>query len=256
MALPIDTTRTGMLRQQQYLETVAHNIANVDTPGFKATYAALESGEVPAPADGSSVDDGAGAPLSAQLEANRRFTQGPIRDTGAPTDIAIDGAGFFVLQAADGTTSYTRNGSFRLDSSGRITDTAGRVLQPELVMPSGSGDLRVAPDGTVSAFVPGSAARQTLGRLQLATFPNSNGLLAGADGSFSPTAASGAAQLAAPGQDAAGSVRGGALEGANTDVTAEMTNLLAAQRLYQLNASAFRMADELQGMADQMASGG
>ncbi len=256
MALPIDTTRTGMLRQQRYLETTAHNIANVDTPGFKATYAALESGELPAPADGSAANDGSGAPLSAQLEANRRFSQGPIRDTGVPTDMAIDGDGFFVLQAADGTTSYTRNGSFRLDSGGRLTDAAGRVLQPELAMPSGSGDLRVAPDGTVSAYVPGSAARQTLGRLQLATFPNPNGLVVGADGTFSPTTASGAAQLATPGQDNTGGVRSGALEGANTDVTEEMTNLLAAQRLYQLNASAFRMADELQGLADQLATGG
>jgi flagellar basal-body rod protein FlgG len=256
MALPIDTARTAMLRQQRYLETVAHNISNVDTPGFKATYAALESGELPAPGNTSTAADGSGAPLSAQLETNRRFSQGPIRDTGVPTDMAIDGDGFFVLQAADGTTSYTRNGSFRLDSSGRITDAAGRSLQPELVMPTGSGDLRVAPDGTVSAFVPGSAARQTLGRLQLATFPNANGLLEGADGSFSPTAASGRAQTAAPGQDLAGTVRSGALEGANTDVTEEMTNLLAAQRLYQLNTSAFRMADELQGMSDQLASGG
>lgn len=256
MALPIDTTRTGMLRQQQVLDTVAHNVANVDTPGFKATYAALESGELPPPADPNAPADDGGAPLSARIEINRRFTQGPIRDTGVPTDLAIDGDGFFAVQTAGGDTTYTRNGNFRLDASGRVVDAAGRILQPELTVPAGASDLRVAPDGAISAYVPASAARQTLGRMQLAVFPNPNGLLAGADGTYSPTAASGSAQLAVPGQSSAGAVRGGALEGANTDVTEQMTSLLAAQRLYQLNASAFRMADELQGMADQMATGG
>jgi flagellar basal-body rod protein FlgG len=256
MTLPIDTSRAAMLRQQTYLDTVAHNIANVNTAGFKATYAALESGGSPQATDPAETPTSTDTPpLTGQVQTNRRFTQGPLRETGVPTDFAIDGDGFFVLQASDGTTTYTRNGSFRLDSTGQFVDAAGRLLQPPIGVPQNGSDLRVAGDGTVSALLPGTAGRQTIGQIQLATFSNPNGLLAGADGTYTPTAASGPARLGTPGQGLAGTVRNGTLEGANTDVTEQMTSLLAAQRLYQLNTSAFRMDDQLLGMADQLGSG-
>jgi flagellar basal-body rod protein FlgG len=254
MLRSIDLSRAGMLRQQQALAATAHNVANTSTPGFKATRAALESGDVPpdavAPATGTDTP-----PLTARLAVGRLFTQGPIQDTGTATDMAIDGDGFFIVRQADGTEGYTRNGAFRIDAEGRLSDGAGRRVQPEVTLPPTAADLRVNADGAVTVRMP-DGSRQEVGRLQLARFANPNGLLAGGDGVYTPTAASGQAQIVAPGQDGAGTIRGGALEGANTDITEQLTNLIAAQRAYQLNTSAFRTSDDMLRMAAQLQGNG
>jgi flagellar basal-body rod protein FlgG len=255
MLRSIDLSRAGMLRQGQYLDTTAHNVANASTPGFKAIRAALESGDV-APDAATPPDQAAGAAtpsLGARVNTSRLFTQGSLRDTGRMTDFAIIGDGFFAVRTVDGAQAYSRNGAFSLDSRGRMTDTAGNLLQPPITVPQGTTGLRVGADGTVTATL-SDGRTEEVGQLRLARFANPHGLLAGADGLFTATAASGAPLLRAPGENGAGVVRTGALEDANTDITEQMTNLVAAQRAYQLNTSAFRMADEMLRMANQMGS--
>lgn len=253
MLRAIDLSRAGMLRQGQFLDATAHNIANAATPGFKAIRAALESGDIaPDAVTQPSQATGTATPaLDARVHTSRLFTQGPVRDTGRLTDFAIIGDGFFAVRRADGTQAYTRNGSFRPDSRGRLTDAAGNLLQPPITIPQGAIALRIEGDGTITAVLPGGRTEQA-GQLRLARFANPHGLLVGADGLFTATAASGTPQMSAPSQDGVGMIRSGALEEANTDIAAQMTTLVAAQRAYQLNTAAFRMADEMLRMAGQM----
>lgn len=256
MLRSIDLSRAGMLRQQQQMDSVAHNVVNANTPGFKELRAALESGDVP-PADGAQAAgaDIAAPSLDVRLRSGRLLTQGPLRFTGVMTDMAVDGEGFFAVRLPDGSDAYTRNGGFRMDSGRRLTDTAGNLVQPAITVPAGATDLNVGADGTVTTTVPGGST-QTLGRITLARFDNPNALLAGEDGLYRATSTSGPARLTQPGQGGTGAVRGGMLEDANIDMTAQMTSLVRAQRAYQLNTSAFRMADDLLRMANSLQGNG
>jgi flagellar basal-body rod protein FlgG len=255
MLRPIDTSRAGMMRQQQQLDAVAHNIANNSTAGFKALRVALESGDTPPPGEQVRTADPGTPPLTGTVPVSRLFTQGSVEPSTSPTDLAIIGEGFFVVRQPNGTEGYTRNGNFHIDSSGGIVDAVGRRLEPPVTVPYGAADLRLEADGSITVQLP-AGQRQGIGDVQVARFPNPNGLLAGADGVYTPTAASGPAQLSRPGENGAGTVRSGALERANTDLAEQMTNLLAAQRAYQLNTSAFRMADDMLRMAGQLGGQG
>jgi flagellar basal-body rod protein FlgG len=247
----IDLSRAAMLRQQAYLDVTAHNIANTSTPGFRALRAVLETGDQQ-PADPEQRTGTETPALPAAIAVDRLFTQGPIRQTGVATDLAIEGDGFFAVRLPNGAEAYTRNGAFRPDASGRLVDAAGNGLQPPITVPPGTINIRIGQDGTITALLDNGTMTQA-GRLQLARFANPAGLIAGDGGLLTPTTASGPVQFSTPGQNGAGSVQAGALEGANTDITEQMTSLLAAQRAYQLNTSAFRMADQMLAMADQIA---
>jgi flagellar basal-body rod protein FlgG len=242
MLRAIDISRAGMLRQGSQLDVRAHNIANVTTPGFRAFRALLEGGEAGTPQPGAPVP-----PLGGQVPTAAMFRQGPIRETGVPTDLAIDGEGFFIVERPDGTQAYTRGGAFRRDAQGRLVDGAGNALQG-VTLPDGVVGLRIAAGGQVLAVM-ADRRTQNVGQLQLARFINPQGLLAMGDGLFVETTASGPVQPAPPGQDGVGVVRAGALEAANADLADEMAGVLAAQRLYQLNTASFRMADEMLRMA-------
>lgn len=251
MLRSIDLNRAGMMRQAAFLDTTAHNVANAATPGFRAVRAVLESGDVAADA-GSEQATGTATPgLSAKPVLQRLFTQGSVRDTGQMTDLAIIGDGFFAVRRPDGSQAYTRNGSFNLDARGRLADTSGNLVQPPITLPEGTVGVRVNGSGAVLAVMQ-DGNTQEAGQLRLARFVNPHGLAAGADGLFTATAASGPAQMLPPGQNGAGNVRTGALEDANTDISDQMTSVLAAQRAFQLNSSAFRMADEMLRLATQM----
>jgi flagellar basal-body rod protein FlgG len=242
MLRAIDISRAGMLRQGRQLDVRAHNIANISTPGFKAFRALLEGGEVASPEPGAPVP-----PLGGQVPTAAVFSQGPIHETGVPTDLAIDGEGFFIVQRPDGTQAYTRSGAFRRDAQGQLVDAAGNALQG-VTLPDGTVGLRIAAGGQVLAAM-ADGRIQNAGQVQLARFVNPEGLQAVGDGLFTATAASGAPQPAPPGQDGVGVVRVGALEAANADLADELAGVLAAQRLYQLNTASFRIADEMLHMA-------
>lgn len=242
MLRAIDVSRAGMLRQGSQLDVRAHNIANIGTTGFKAFRALLEGGEVGTPEPGAPVP-----PLGGQVPTAVMFGQGPIRETGVPTDLAIDGEGFFIVDRPDGTQAYTRGGAFRGDAQGRLVDAAGNTLQG-VTLPGGAVGLRIAAGGQVLAVM-ADGRTQNAGQLQLARFMNPHGLLAIGDGLYVETAASGTARTGPPGQNGMGVVRAGALEASNIELTDEMAGVLAAQRLYQLNSASFRMADEMLRMA-------
>ncbi|MFN8558719.1 MAG: flagellar hook basal-body protein [Dehalococcoidia bacterium] len=248
MLRSIDLSRAGMLRQQRSLDATAHNIANSATPGFKALRTALESGDGgPAP-----VDEASAPALTAYARVGRQLTQGPLRATGMMTDFAVEGEGYFVVRRPDGSAGYTRNGAFHLDAGGQVVDGGGNVVQPATTVPPGATGLRVGADGTVTVSLQGGA-NQTIGQVRLARFANPHGLAAGADGLFAATPASGAARIVAPGQDGTGRVHAGVLESTNAELSDQLTDMLGAQRAFQLNTSAFRMADDMLRIATQMA---
>lgn len=253
MLRAIDLTRAGMLRIQAALETHAYALSNLQTPGFKFSRAILEAGE--AQVTGGTLPDGTQVPsLSANVATRRLFTQGPLRETGAELDFAIDGDGFFVMQGPEGTPGYTRNGAFRLDDQRRVVDSGGRALQPGLALPAGATAPRIAEDGTLTVAMP-DRSRRAVGQVQVARFVNPGGLVGGTDGVFQATAESGPALVGGPSTDGRGRVRSGVLEDPNTDLSEQMAALTAAQRAYQMNTSAFRMADEMLRMAGTMANG-
>jgi flagellar basal-body rod protein FlgG len=251
MLRAIDLSRAAMLRQQQYMDVTAHNVANTGTTAFKVERVALESGENSVAADPTLTTGTATPPLTSQVQVTRLFSQGPIRETGRATDLAIDGDGFFAVQTPAGNTAYTRNGSFQVDASSRLVDGNGNILQPAIMIPQGASNLQIARDGSVSVDLPNGTTVQA-GQVQIARFTNPNGLVAGADGLLTATAASGLPQTSQPGQAGVGAVRQGALEGSNADIGDQLASLLLAQRAYQMNSSAFHMADEMLKTANQL----
>ena len=253
MLQAIDISRAGMLRQSTWLDATAGNIANAQTSGYKAQQTVLETGEDTMAARPDLATGTATPGLTGFVRLTRLFTQGPIEATGNPTDLAIDGEGFFQVLTAGGTIGYTRAGAFAFDATGQLTDGNGHVVQPPIVLPPGASpqNVHVAPDGTVT-LPAANGQTQTLGRIQLARFINPNGLLAGADGVYVATAASGAPITGAPGANGFGRIVAGALEGSNTDLAAQMAALIAAERGYQINATAFKVADEMLGVSSQM----
>ena len=252
---------SGMAAAAQQVDITAHNLANVNTPGFKAgradfqdlVYAAVR---VPvAPADAvQGVSVGHGTRLAA---TPRLWRQGPLRETGSSWDLALEGPGFFRVEE-DGEILYTRAGSFqpspRADGTLWVVDGAGRPLlldsgQP-VILPPGTRSMEVTPEGQIWAEGPGGQ-RVAVGQLGLALPASADTLEARGDGLFAATDPAGVV-VVAPGEVGAGRVRQGMLEQSNTDLATEMVRLLSAQRAYQLNARALLTADEMLGQVNRL----
>ncbi len=254
MEKTLRTAATGLAAQQRFVEIIAHNLANVNTTGFKRVrpefqdllYERLRT-------LGTSAVDGAFEPAhevqigsgTELVATTRSFAPGDIQPTGNPLDLAINGDGFFILRRPDGTALYTRDGSFRLDRDGRIVSSHGYVLEPGIVVPGDAAELRISRDGTVTAVSPDGASEQVLGQLQLARFINPAGLRALGENLYAETPASGAPLLETPGHGSAGEILQAHLESSNVELVEEMVNLIIAQRAYELNAKSIRTADEL-----------
>jgi flagellar basal-body rod protein FlgG len=247
MLRAIDLSRAGMLRQGQFMESIVTNITGINTKGYKAIRAALETGEL-APTDdvnGTGTDVPA---LPTSLKISRLFTQGEIQPSDKFTDLAINGDGFFIVESPDGTVGYTRSGSFGTDEQGRLIDAAGNLLQPGITVPRDTSSIKINDDGSVTAMLEGGG-QVAAGQIRLARFMNPNGLFTNGGGMYAASAASGPAQTFVPGEGGSGTVVSGALEASNADFASQMSNLMAAQRAYQLNTSSFRMSDEMLRMA-------
>ena len=256
MLQSIDISRAGMMRQSSWLDATAGNVANASTPGFKVQQTELESGEDSVAAQPALATGTPTPGLSGFVSLTKLFTQGPIQQTGRNTDLAVSGDGFFQVLNSDGTAGYTRNGAFTFDANGQLTNGNGQVLQPPIALPPGAdaASVQVGKDGTVS--IAAANGRQNVGQIQLARFTNPNGLLAGANGVYVATAASGPALTGAAGSPGFGAIVPGALEGSNTDLAAQMAAMIAAERGYQINSSAFKIADEMLGVSSQMGGNG
>ncbi len=231
----------GMQAQTQRMDTVANDLANVNTNGYKRERVAFRDLLYVRDASGN-VQSGAGA---AATTIGRGFTQGAVRETGNPLDLAIENGGFLQVRRADGTTALTRDGALRLDARGRITTQQGDLLQPAVTLPAGTkeSDVQIGSDGTISV------ANRQVGRIQLMTVRSPQGLQSAGDNLFRATAASGAA-TALPG----GRLTQGAVEASNVDVADTMTEMMDAQRSYQLASKAIQMQDQLLQIANSVKS--
>jgi flagellar basal-body rod protein FlgG len=229
----------GMTAQQQRIDTLANDVANVNTTGYKHTRVAFRD-LLYTPDRTGVVSSGAGA---AATPVGRGFAQGALRETGNKLDVAIEGDGFLQVRRADGTTALTRDGALRLDRTGRLSTQRGELLQPAITVPAGTNesDVRIAQDGTVSA------GDRAIGRIQLVTVRAPQGLQSAGDSLFVATAASGPAQ-ALP----AGRVVQGALESSNVDIADAMTQMMESQRTFQMASKAVQMQDQILQIANQV----
>jgi len=249
------TSASGMTAQQTNLDVVSHNMTNVNTVGFKkmrATFQDLvyqtirEPGAPTSPTtrNPSGFQIGLGAYVS---DTYGIFTQGNTFQTGNQLDIAIQGDGFFKVVLPDGTIAYTRNGQFRLDAEGRIVNSDGYPLDPEIAIPVDAISVGIGADGTVSVLRQGANAVEEVGRIELAKFVNPAGLRRIGNNLFIQTDASGEPVIDNPGNQGLGTLLQGYLESSNVNIVEEMVNLIIAQRAFEFNTKGITAADEMLG---------
>lgn len=236
---------TGLRSQQEQIDVISNNVANMQTPGFKKSR--VNFAEMTGDASGLLQ---AGAPQfngngTEILSTRAIFSEGELRQTRVATDLAIEGAGFFELESVGGEMVYTRAGQFRIDGEGYLVNANGLRLAQGLQVPPDAVDLRISPEGEVTARLGDDVDRSVLGSLELATFPSADALSSVGQNTFVPTGASGAASLGKPGDAGFGQLQQGFLEMANVDLVDEMTSLVMAQRAYQLNARVLQAADQV-----------
>ncbi len=254
------TAASGMNAQQSNIDNVAHNLANVNTTGFKKSRIEFEDlvyQEMRAAGSAASATTEAPVGLEIGLGTRavasaRNFSAGNLRSTGAPLDLAIEGDGFFKVSLPNGTTGYTRAGAFHLDAQGAIVTSEGYAIEPQITVPSNATSISISKDGIVSATVAGQTASQQLGTLELATFANPAGMRPLGGNLFTPTTASGDAESGAPGTDARGTLTQGFVEDSNVSVVEEMVNMIIGQRAYEANSRVIKAADEMLGQINTL----
>jgi flagellar basal-body rod protein FlgG len=231
----------GMSAQQEQLDAIGNDLANLNTTGYKSERVAF-SDLLYNKVQQAGTSSSAGAGASAQL-IGRNGSQGAIEETGNPLDLAIEGEGFFQIKRPDGTLALTRNGTLAVDSSGKITTAEGNLLDPPITLPAGTtlSELRISTDGTVTA------AGKTAGKIGLVTVGAPEHLTAEGDSQFSFNAASGT-----PHALNGSTIHQGAREGSNVDVATEMTTMVNTQRNYQLASSAIQTESQMMSIANQL----
>lgn len=254
------TAATGMEAQQARIDTIANNIANVGTTGFKKARVEFQDlfyETLRAP--GSTNSDGAILPTGVQVghgvqlsAINTIFTSGDRVATGNALDLAIDGLGFFQVQRPTGDTVYTRDGTFKLDGDGNIVTAQGYQLIPTITVPSDAISVTILPDGTVNAQQPGSATPTNLGQIQLARFANPAGLSVVGGNLLEVTEASGDPETGTPDQNGFGAVASGFLEGSNVEVAEELVQMILAQRAFEVSSRVIQAGDEMLRIAAQL----
>ena len=253
MIRSLSTAATGMDAQQTRLDVTANNIANVSTPGFKksrAEFADLmyQTTRQPGVATGNGTQSPTGLQVGMGVrivDTQRQHSEGDLQQTGNPLDVAIEGSGFFPITMPTGETAYTRNGAFKLDSTGKMVNSDGYALASAISIPPEAQSVSIAADGTVSATTATDAQAIQVGQIQLATFVNPAGLANAGRNLFKETSSSGTATTGAPGQNGIGSLSQGTLEGSNVKVVEEMIDLIAGQRAYDVNSRVIKAADEM-----------
>ncbi|WP_428509167.1 flagellar basal-body rod protein FlgG [Roseateles sp.] len=245
--------KTGMEAQQTQLDTISNNLANVATNGFKRSHAVFEDLIYQnLRQSGANTTEQTQLPTGLQVglgvrpvATSRIYSQGNLQQTTNNLDLAIKGNGFFQVQMPDGTTAYTRDGSFQLDSAGQIVTNNGYTVLPGITVPANALSLTIGNDGTVSITVPGSPAPQTLGQVQLANFVNPAGLDPKGQNLFSETASSGTPNAGAPNANGLGALQQGFVETSNVNVVEELVSMIQTQRAYELNSKAVQTSDQM-----------
>jgi len=252
---------TGMMAQQTNVEVIANNIANLNTTGFKRQRAEFQDLLYQSERRGgaTSSDTGTIVPVGVQVGIGvktaavyRITTQGNLTQTGNPLDLTIQGRGFFQILQPEGTNAYTRTGSFQLSPTGEIVTADGFVVQPGITVPQNTIAISVNSSGQVQAQVAGQTQPSTVGQLELANFPNEAGLEALGNNLFLETPASGTPVTGNPGATGFGSLNQGLLETSNVDIVSEITNLITAQRAYEMNSKVIQTSDQMMSTLSQV----
>lgn len=253
-------SKTGLEAQQTQLDSIANNLANVGTSGFKRSRVAFEDLLYQNVRQaGSSSSQQTQLPTGLQVGTGTRatatvrmFTQGNLQQTGNQFDLAINGQGFFQVSMPDGTTAYSRDGSFHIDANGVLVTSNGFPLSPSITIPPTAQNVTIGEDGTVSIKVAGQAATQDVGTIQLVSFVNPSGLEARGQNLFVETSASGTASANAPGSNGLGTLRQGYLETSNVNVVEELVSMIQTQRAYEINSKAIQTSDQMLARLSQL----
>ena len=245
---------TGMNAQQTNLEVIANNIANINTTGFKRAraeftdlmYETVRNQGVSQQAGVGLIPEGAKLGLGVKLAGIRdNHLQGALNQTGNPLDIALNGEGWFQVIGANGDTHYTRAGAFNLNENGQLVNLHGNLVEPQITVPENSKNITITSTGQVFASLDGQIAPIELGQITLSNFANGAGLEPLGDNLFAPTDASGSAVQGVPGATGFGTVTQGYLEASNVDAIKEITEMIAAQRAYEMNSKVIQAADDM-----------
>jgi flagellar basal-body rod protein FlgG len=257
----LTTAATGMQAQQMNVEVISNNIANATTTGYKrrrAEFADLLYQDLRRVGTQSS-DSGTIVPAGVQIGVGvkpvavyRIHEQGNLQLTDNPLDVAIKGRGFFQVDLPDGTTGYTRDGSFKLSDQGTIVTADGYEVQPGITVPQDTIGLTINASGQVEATIAGQTTPQLLGQFQLANFVNEAGLDAMGDNLLLETEASGSPTTGTPGSTGFGSLQQNFLETSNVNIVSEITDLITAQRTYEINSKVIQASDDMMGTVSQM----
>jgi flagellar basal-body rod protein FlgG len=259
--LSLDIAATGMLAQQLNVEVISNNIANMNTTGYKRQRAEFQDllyqdllrvGSASSDA-GTVVPAGVQVGLGVQPAAVYRISeQGSMQITENPFDLAINGKGYFMVELPSGDTAYTRAGAFQLSADGDLVTPDGFVIQPGITVPNNAVSVTINASGQVWATIDGQVNPQQVGQIELATFANQAGLEAIGDNLLLETVASGTATVGTPASAGFGSVEQGRLEASNVNVVAEITNLITAQRAYEMNSKVIQASDEMMSSITQL----
>ncbi|MBI4686801.1 MAG: flagellar basal-body rod protein FlgG [Nitrospirae bacterium] len=251
---------TGMEAQKLNIDVISNNLANVNTVGYKKSRADFEEliyQELKTP--GATSAEGAQIPTGIQIglgvkpvAVQKTFQQGDFVHTGNNLDMVIEGDGFFQITMPDGTVAYTRAGTFKLDSEGRIVSPDGYSIEPSITVPANTLSITVGTDGKITVLQAGSSTPTEIGQIELAKFINPGGLKSVGKSLYTPTAASGEASTGTPGVDGLGTVSQGFVEMSNVNVVEEMVNMIVSQRAYEINSKAVQMADEMLQITNNM----
>lgn len=250
--------KTGLNAEQTRMDTIANNIANVNTTGFKqerAVFADLlyqnlrqsgaqSSQQTQLP---SGLELGTGVRT---VSTERLFSEGNLSNTGNPLDLAINGHGFFQVQMPDGTLAYTRAGDLQINNQGQLVTQEGYPIQPAITIPQGAQSVTIAPDGTVSVTLPGQAQAQQIGNVQLATFVNPTGLQAIGNNNYVQTTASGPPTAGQPGVNGVGTLQQGFLETSNVNVVQSLVDMISTQRAYEVNTKMVKASNGMMQYVD------
>lgn len=260
MIKALSIAASGMEAQQLNMDVIANNLANVNTTGFKKSRADFQDllyqtirnagGNT---GSGNEIPTGIQVGLGARTAAVQKiFTSGDITQTGNELDIAIEGPGFFQVETPNGDTVYTRAGSLKKDSTGRLVTSDGNPILPQISIPQNTTKLSIHEDGTVEAFLDGNTTGTQVGTLELANFSNPAGLANLGHNLMQETLSSGSPTTGTPGLLGFGNISQGYIEGSNVSVMEEMVNMIAGQRAYEINSKAIKTADEMLQMTNNL----
>jgi flagellar basal-body rod protein FlgG len=254
------TAATGMKGNQTFVDTIAHNLSNVNTIGYKKQQVEFEDlmyQNLQRP--GGETEDGNRAPVGIEVglgsrvsAINRAFLQGNMEQTGNETDAAIEGIGFFQVRLPDGEIGYTRNGAFKRNDEGYLTTSQGYFLDPPINVPDDASYLTISESGEVACSKPGQTSAEILGQIELARFINPAGLTAEGGSIYRQSDASGAPIVGIPGEENLGKLRNQFRESSNVQMVEEMVNMIVAQRAYEISSKAITTSDEMLQTANSL----